>query len=301
MNPQSYNFMSNFTTDLWHDIRISRASNNNNKFILMWYLWILLAISFAVSSIGWVYFIYFFSIGYGFAISALSVAAAIIFRDVLTIPTAILLGVLFIYGIRLGLFLLLREKRSATYKHILYQPENTVKKPVMVMFMIWISCALLYVGQISPVTFYLYNSAEGLAANSIWAWAGAIVATAGVLIEMIADAQKSAAKKINAKRFVDTGLYRIVRCPNYFGEVLMWTGSFIICIGACATAGQWIIASLGYIGIVYVMFSGARRLELRQNETYGNDPEFQGYIKKTPLILPLIPIYSVARHTWLKG
>lgn len=267
----------------------------------MWYLWILLAISFAVSALGWIYFIYFFSIGYGFAISALSVATAIIFRDVLTVPTAVLLAVLFIYGIRLGLYLLLREKRSATYKHILYQPENTVKKPIFVMFMIWISCALLYVGQISPATFYLYNSAEGLAVNSVWAWIGAAVATAGVLIEMIADAQKSAAKKINARRYVDTGLYKWVRCPNYFGEVLMWTGSFVICFGACATIGQWIIATLGYIGIVYVMFSGARRLELRQNETYGSDPEFQKYIKKTPLILPLIPIYSVARHTWLKG
>jgi steroid 5-alpha reductase family enzyme len=81
----------------------------------------------------------------------------------------------------------------------------------------------------------------------------------------------------------------------------MWTGSFIICFGSCCTAGQWVIASLGYIGIVYVMFSGARRLELRQAEVYGSDPEFQRYIKRTPLILPLVPIYSVARHTWLKG
>lgn len=267
----------------------------------MVYLWILLAISFAVSSLGWIYFIYFFSIGYGLAISALSVATAVMFHDVMTLPVALLCCVLFIYGIRLALYLFLREKKSATYKHILYQPENTVKKPVFVMFMIWISCALLYVGQISPATFYLYNIAEGASVNSLWAWIGAVVAAVGVVIEMVADAQKSAAKKINARRFVDKGLYRIVRCPNYFGEVLMWTGSFVICFGACCTPGQWVIASLGYIGIVYVMFSGARRLELRQNETYGKDPEFQAYIRKTPLILPFVPIYSVARHTWLKG
>lgn len=267
----------------------------------MGYLWILLAISFAVSALGWIYFIYFFSIGYGFAISALAVAIAVMFHNVLTPPTAILLAVLFIYGIRLGLYLLLREKRSATYKHILYQPENTVRKPVFVMFMIWISCALLYIGQMSPATFFLYNSELGLPVSEIWAWIGAIIATCGVLIEIVADAQKSAAKKVNAKRYVDTGLYKIVRCPNYFGEILMWTGSFIICFGSCCTIGQWIIASLGYVGIVYVMFSGARRLELRQNETYGTSPEFQAYIRKTPLILPFIPIYSVARHTWLKG
>lgn len=267
----------------------------------MSYLYALLALSFAVSAVGWIYFIYFFSIGYGFAISALSVATAVLFHDVMTLPAAILLGVLFVYGIRLALYLLIRERKSASYKKILYQPDNTKRKPIFAMFMIWISCALLYVGQISPVTFYLYNLELGALVNHTWAWVGAVVAAAGVIIEMVADAQKSAAKKINANRFVSHGLYRIVRCPNYFGEVLMWTGSFLICFGACCTVGQWVIASLGYIGIVYVMFSGARRLELRQSETYGNDPEFQAYIKRTPLILPLVPIYSVAKHSWLKG
>ena len=267
----------------------------------MSYLWILLAISFAVSAVGWIYFIYFFSVGYGLAISALSVASAVIFWDEMTLPAAILCGVLFVYGLRLSMFLLLREKRSASYKKILYQPDNTQKKPLFVMLMIWIACALLYVGQISPVTFYLLNLGKGLSVSTPWMWAGAIVAAIGVVIEMVADAQKSAAKKVNAHRYVDTGLYRIVRCPNYFGEVLMWTGSFIICFGSCCTVGQWVIASLGYIGIVYVMFSGARRLELRQEETYGSDPEFKAYIKKTPLIIPLVPIYSVAKLSWLKG
>ena len=267
----------------------------------MSHLLLLLALAFIVSSVGWLYFIYFFSIGYGLSISALALAVGAMFWDVMTLPAAILLAVLFVYGIRLALYLFIRERKSASYKKILYQPENTTKKPLFVMFMIWISCALLYVGQISPVTFYLRNLAEGADVSHLWAWIGAVVAAIGVIIEMVADAQKSAAKKIDAHRFVDTGLYRIVRCPNYFGEVLMWTGSFIICFGACCTLWQWVVAAFGYIGIVYVMFSGARRLELRQEEVYGKLPEFQEYAKRTPLILPFVPIYSVARHTWLKG
>lgn len=267
----------------------------------MTYLLVLTALALAVSAIGWVYFIYFFSIGYGFSISALSVASVIIFRDVMTWPALLFCAVMFVYGIRLGMFLLLREKRSASYKKILYQPENTTKKPFFVMMMIWISCALLYVGQMSPVAFYLGNLRDGVMVHEGWMWTGAVVAAIGVAIEIIADAQKSAAKKVNANRFVDTGIYRMVRCPNYFGEVLMWTGSFIICFGACCTLWQWIIASLGYIGIIYVMFSGARRLELRQTETYGKDPEFQAYIKKTPLLIPFLPIYSLSKYSWLKA
>ena len=58
-------------------------------------------------------------------------------------------------------------------------------------------------------------------------------------------------------------------------------------------------ALTGYLGIIYVMFGGARRLEMRQNRTYGDDPEYQSYVKKTPIMLPLIPLYSVEKYKWL--
>ena len=265
------------------------------------YLLILLAVSLAVSGLGWIYFIYFFSIGYGFGISALAVTLAVLFRDVLTIPTALLCVVMFVFGCRLGLYLLTREKRSPEYKKILYGPDAAKKKPVFVVIMVWLFCALLYVGQVSPIAFYLANKAGGAPVNEIWPWIGAVLMAAGVALEAIADAQKKAAKKINKNRFVDTGLYKIVRCPNYLGELVIWTGAFIVCFGACCSIWQWIIAIIGYLGIVYVMFSGARRLELRQTKVYGADPEFQAYIKKTPILLPFVPIYSVAKYEWLEA
>ena len=265
------------------------------------YLWTLSAVSLAASAVGWIYFIYFFSIGYGLAIAAIATATAIIFTDTLTPPTTIFCATLFIYGIRLATYLFLRERKSATYKKILYQPSITQRKPLPAMFAIWISCALLYIGQTSPCTFYLHNLETRAETSEAWAWTGAIVAFIGFATETIADTQKSTAKRNNPQQFVNTGLYRIVRCPNYLGEILLWTGSFTICIGADCTAWQWTIAALGYIGILYVMFSGARRLELHQLETYGKNPEFQAYIKRTPLIIPFLPIYSVAKLKWLKA
>ena len=265
------------------------------------YLLILLAVSLAVSGLGWIYFIYFFSIGYGFGISALAVTLAVIFRDAITIPTALLCAIMFIFGCRLGLYLLTREKRSPEYKKILYGPDAAKKKPLPVVIVVWLFCALLYVGQVSPVAFYLANKAQGAPVSEVWPWIGAALMALGVLLESVADAQKKAAKKINKNRFVDTGLYRLVRCPNYLGELVIWTGAFVVCFGACCSVWQWIVAAIGYIGIVYVMFSGARRLEIRQTKVYGNDPEFQAYIKKTPILLPFVPIYSVEKYKWLQA
>lgn len=286
---------------LFHTLNYVLTPYINQILFIMNYLWILLAISFVTSAVGWIYFIYFFSIGYGLTISVLTTATALIFHDVLNLPTAILCGVLIIYGIRLAGYLFLRERKSDSYNKILYQPDNTKQKPLISMLMIWISCALLYIGQISPVTFYLYNLKSGVSVSNSWVWIGTIITTLGVIIEIVADLQKSKAKRRSPNRFVDTGLYRLVRCPNYFGEILMWTGMYIICFGSCCTWSQWLIATLGYIGIIYVMFSGARRIELRQQKIYGQMPQFQTYIHNRPLIIPFIPIYSVAKHTWLKA
>lgn len=265
----------------------------------MHYLLILLAVSLLVSAVGWKYFIYFFSLGYGFGISALSIAIAVIFRDALSAPTVALCVALFVFGFRLGGYLMYREHKAAAYRKILYDPDVKKKKPLLVIITVWLFCALLYVGQVSPVAFRLANTADGVVVNDLWAWIGFAMIVLGTCLEAGADAQKNAAKLKNPKRFVDTGLYRIVRCPNYLGELTIWTGALVSGFGAGLKWWQWLIVAIGYAGIVYVMFSGARRLEVRQNTVYGADPEYQSYIKKVPIILPFVPIYSVEKHKWL--
>ena len=261
-------------------------------------LLILLAVSLAISAVGWKYFIYFFSLGYGYGITALSVAMLLMYKGFVTWPTLVLCLLLMVFGCRLGTYLLVRERKAAAYRKILYDPSLQKKKPVGVVITVWLFCAILYVAQVSPVAFRLANGSQG---SELWAWIGAAVMLCGIGLEAISDAQKSAAKKRNPKRFVDTGLYRMVRCPNYLGEVVIWTGALLSAIGAGLVWWQWIIVGIGYLGIVYVMFSGARRLELRQTEIYGNDPEYQAYAKKTPILIPFLPIYSVARYEWLRA
>ena len=70
-------------------------------------------------------------------------------------------------------------------------------------------------------------------------------------------------------------------------------------IGSLSSVGQWILAAVGYVGIIFVLFSGARRLELRQNKNYGEDPEYLAYVKRVPILLPFIPLYSVAKYKFL--
>ena len=110
---------------------------------------------------------------------------------------------------------------------------------------------------------------------------------------------KSAAKKKNSRRFVDTGLYRLVRCPNYLGELLIWLGMLVTGFTALRGFWQWALALLGFVLIAWVMFSGTRRLKLRQDKNYGSDPEFLEYVRTATIIIPFVPLYSVKKYKFL--
>ena len=256
-------------------------------------IWILLAAALIVSSMGFKNYIWFISLGYGFSIAAQGVVMLIYYREMLSTATVILSALLILYGLRLSGYLAIREAKSSSYKkHMTNEIKDGKTVPFGAKCSIWITCALLYLAQVLPVLYRFSTGAE----DSVMAYVGIGVMALGLILETAADLQKNAAKKKNPRRFVDTGLYRIVRCPNYLGEMIFWTGVFLSGIGALSSVGQWILAAIGYVGIIFVMFSGARRLELRQNKNYGSDPEYQAYVKKVPILLPFIPLYSVTKY-----
>ncbi len=259
---------------------------------------ILCVITLIISSVGFYKYVYFISIGYGFSVAGLGIGMLIMFREHLSIPIVVALLLFVIYGCRLGGYLLIRELKSASYRDTMKREiKDGSGMKMIAKLSIWISCSVLYVLQVSPVFFRLANGGKTDTVMIV----GAVIMACGIILESLADMQKSKAKAKNPKRFCDSGLYKIVRCPNYLGEVIFWTGVLVSGINVLSGVWQWIAALTGYICIVYIMFGGARRLEIRQNKNYGADPEYQEYVKKTPILLPLVPLYSVEKYKWLVG
>ena len=257
---------------------------------------ILLGVSLLVSAMGFKNYVWFISLGYGFSIAAEGIAMLVMYPDALTLGTVLISALFIVYGLRLSGYLAIREAKSASYKkHMTGEIKDGKYIPFGVKCAIWVTCALLYVTQVLPGFYRLANGAE----DNVMAFVGVGIMLLGLILETAADIQKNAAKKKNPRRFVDTGLYRIVRCPNYLGEMIFWTGVFLSGIGALDRFDQWLLAAIGYVGIIFVMFSGARRLELRQNKNYGEDPEYQAYVKRVPILLPFIPLYSVVKYKFL--
>jgi len=261
-------------------------------------LGILLIVCAAACAVGFYKFVYFLSIGYGFAVAGGGIAVLVMY---LLNPSATPLWIVLVqtalfiaYGMRLSGFLLVREFKNATFKKTDVAKDTLAKNgekkmPVFVLAAIWISVSILYVAQVSPMLFRYDNAAADVIVPVI----GFAVSLFGLALESAADKQKSAQKKERPDMVATKGLYRICRCPNYFGEILFWTGVFVSGITAYLTVGQWITAVAAYICIVFFMFNGAQRLEKRQMARYGNNEEYNAYADKTPIIIPLLPIYHL--------
>lgn len=259
------------------------------------FLWIILIVCAVLCAVGFYKFVYFLSIGYGFAVAGGGITILIMAiangwsTDILWL--AVIQMLLFLaYGVRLSGFLLVREIKNAAYRKTLKEATGNDKKmPIFVLATIWVFVSILYTAQVSPMFFRYYNEAEDVVLPII----GIVVSVLGLVLESVADNQKSAQKKKNPDKVATEGLYKIVRCPNYLGEIIFWTGIFISGITAYAGVGQWITAIIAYICIVFIMFNGAQRLEKRQMARYGNDKEYNDYADKTPIIIPLLPIYHL--------
>ena len=256
----------------------------------------MLGVCLLISAIGFKNYVWFISLGYGFSIAGEGLLMLLLYGKSLTAGTLLCCLLLVAYGLRLGGYLAIRERKSASYNKTMQGEIKDGKTiPFGVKVSIWITCGALYVSQVCPVFYRLHNGSG----SNLWTYLGAFVMAFGLIFESASDYQKNAAKKLNPRRFVDTGLYRIVRCPNYLGEMLFWTGALISGFGSLSGFGQWIMALIGYAGIIYVMFSGARRLEIRQNKNYGTDPEYQQYVKTVPILLPFLPLHTLEKHKWL--
>jgi steroid 5-alpha reductase family enzyme len=259
------------------------------------YLGILLIVCAVLCAVGFYKFVYFLSIGYGFAIAGGGITVLILTlvngwgSGVLWL--AILQAMLFLaYGIRLSGFLLYREIKNASYRKTLKEATGNDKKmPVFVLVTIWIVVAVLYTAQVSPMLYRYMNGATDVVVPLV----GMVISVFGLILEATADRQKSAQKKANPDMVATEGLFRLVRCPNYLGEILFWTGVLVSGLTAYEGFGQWLMAILAYLCIVYIMFNGAQRLEKRQMARYGSQSAYTDYANRTPIILPFIPLYHL--------
>lgn len=209
-----------------------------------------------------------------------TVLAAIYLSPNLDTRDMIICAMIAIWAARLGSFLFWRIKKDGQDKRFV------VMKTQFFWFLMTWTLGGLWV---------LVTMAAGLAAMTSdasiplgpMAYLGIALWVAGMLIEVVADSQKTQFRKVpeNRDRYITTGLWAWSRHPNYFGEITLWLGLALV---ALPVLSGWQLATMISPIFVYVLLtkiSGIPLLERMAKKKWGSEPEFIIYTEGTPALI----------------
>ncbi|WP_282848855.1 DUF1295 domain-containing protein [Microbacterium oxydans] len=117
---------------------------------------------------------------------------------------------------------------------------------------------------------------------------GIVVWVLGMVIEIVADAQKSVfrADPRNRDEFIRTGLWSRSRHPNYFGEIVIWVGVFVTA-APMLVGWQWVaLLSPLFVILLLTRVSGIPLLEARAEKKWGDRADYVAYREQTPVLIP---------------
>eukprot|EP00029_Vermamoeba_vermiformis_P003901 TRINITY_DN14433_c0_g1_i1.p1 TRINITY_DN14433_c0_g1~~TRINITY_DN14433_c0_g1_i1.p1 ORF type:complete len:334 (-),score=71.14 TRINITY_DN14433_c0_g1_i1:140-1120(-) len=196
-------------------------------------------------------------------------------------------GLVIIWGIRLGGFLLVRIIAIGQDKRF----DGMREKPLQFL-RFWIFQFLSILVIYLPMCFVNAEYFDiALQWNDYFGWGLWLI---GFLIETIADQQKFNYRQDpnNKDHWCDAGIWSWSRHPNYFGEMLCWIGIWASA-ASILVGGEWAtVVSPLYIINILLFLSGLNRLERSADDKYWNNAEYLRYKKSTsPIILCPPPLY----------
>lgn len=218
--------------------------------------------------------------GLGFiGIALLTMFANVSFVD----RSYLVLALVTIWGLRLAGHIYLRNRgKKEDWRYAQWRKDwgdMFLQRSFSQIFMLQ---GVLMLAVAVPIIFI--NSAQE-AGLTIYDWAGVFVWLIGFYFETLGDYQLRKFKQNprNKGRIMTKGLWAYTRHPNYFGEVTMWWGMFLIALNL----PNGIYALVGPLTITFLII-GVSGIPLLEKKYEGNK-EFQEYKKRTSAFFPWIP------------
>lgn len=111
---------------------------------------------------------------------------------------------------------------------------------------------------------------------------GVVLWVVGMGFETVGDWQlaRFRARPENRGRVMDRGLWRYTRHPNYFGEICLWWGYWLL---ATAGGGWWTVVSPVLMSFLLVRVSGVALLE---QDIAERRPAYRDYVARTNALIP---------------
>ena len=189
----------------------------------------------------------------------------------------IIVGCVAVWAIRLGSFLFMRIHKAGEDRRF-----RTIKTNFTRFLMTW-TLQGMWVSMCLLCVLTALSSYNGIIINNVF-YIGLLMFILGFAIEVIADRQKTNFRKKseNKDKFISTGLWALSRHPNYFGEILLWSGIAVMSISSLEGLQYITLISPLFVYILLVYISGVRILEDQGLKKWGHLESYNEYIKNTP-------------------
>lgn len=213
-----------------------------------------------------------------------------------------------IWSIRLVSYLYRRDKITS------HRKLSATKGRPLAMFTFWAAQALWCIFTVLPIIFVNSNYAPGMGYDTpighiskprvlqpkygTWDYhilnrmdvIGMLTWAIGLVIESVADYQKAKFRANPAKKqpFIDTGLWKYSRHPNYLGEMLVWLGIYLSAYNVLHGWQHIAVLSPIFVLITLTSVTGIPLLEESAERQFGNIPGYQEYKRKTSILVPFV-------------
>lgn len=211
-------------------------------------------------------------------------AIAVVLSTPVDARSALLLGLVVVWAARLGAFLLRRVLRAGKDARF-----DRIKRSFARLLLTW-TLQGLWVSLTLAATLAAITTSVRRPLG-IPAFVGLALWLVGLGFEALADAQKARFRSnpVHRNEFIRTGLWKWSRHPNYFGEILLWTG--IALIAAPVLSGwRWAtMISPVFVALLITRISGIPMLEKRADEKWGGRDDYETYKRRTSVLIPRPP------------
>lgn len=196
------------------------------------------------------------------------------------ILSLILYGLVLTWGLRLSFHIYLRNsKKTEDFRYRQWREAWGGTFYWRSYFQVFLLQAFFLFVIISPVVWAVISKSQPftwvtMLGLSVWVF--------GWIYQVVADEQlkRFVRQRKDKGEIMKKGLWKFSRHPNYFGEIVMWWGIYLMIIPI--ESSWWLIISPLTITILIAFVSGVPMLEKK----YEHNKAFQDYKKDTPVLIP---------------
>ena len=231
----------------------------------------------SIVDIGW---------GMGFVVGAVS---TLVVTPEPTLLSYIMVGFIAVWGVRLSIRLFRRNwGKPEDFRYAKWRKDWGENVVITAFFRVFMLQGLInYVVGLASYTTIRFNQFDGTGLSLLWVSLGLGLAFIGLFFEVVGDEQLRQHIQKKSKTLLQSGLWSITRHPNYFGEILIWVGLYLVGFSLIETAsiGLLFYASLVISPLIMSLVLIKISTPLLEEHMKKYDG-WEAYAQKVPMIFP---------------